>query len=444
MDRRLWLLVVCAALMGVVSLGGASASSRAVKAGVISPLASQVRDLGPAPAHFRLNVVVGLKLRHKARLDAFLAEASNPSSPNFQHFLTQRQFNARYGPTRSQQAAVERWLRSSGFRISRTFRNRLLVAASGDARAAQRAFGVSVHRVLFHGARKYAILSNPTIPTEITSFTSGVIGLDNLTELHPASAVGSACCHFSPADVRTFYDDQVGLDGTGQTITIVTAKAVKGSDLQEFDGQWGLPSPPQGSGQVCVQNGTSCTSSAGIETTADVEWAHAAAPGAVIKWYTVNSPGQAEFTAMMNQVVSDNPGHVVSMSWGACEPVNAPVIATWDDSLANGAAIGQTWLLVSGDRGSTGYCPKNGPTVMFPASSPYVVAVGGTTAVCRSGMTPQSPDCGGYGSESGWSGSGGGPSAVLAKPAWQSGCGVPDDGARDVPDISLLAAEPWY
>src|SRR5438105_325759 len=153
MNRRLWLLLLCAGLLGVVSLGGASASSRAMEAGVVSPLVAQVRDLGPAPGHFRLNLVVGLKLRRKARLDAFLADVSKPSSPTFQHFLTQRQFNARYGPTPAQEAAVKRWLRSSGFRISRTFGNRLLVAASGDARAAQRAFGVSADRVAVHGAR---------------------------------------------------------------------------------------------------------------------------------------------------------------------------------------------------------------------------------------------------------------------------------------------------
>jgi len=325
-------------------------------------------------------------------------------------------------------------------------RNRLLVVASGDARAVERAFDVSVHRVLFHGARKYAVLSKPTLPADIASFTSGVSGLDDLAELHPAAAVGSACCHFSPSDTRTFYDDQLGLDGSGQTIAIVTAKAVKDTDVQGFDAQWGLPPLPQGSGQVCVQNGTSCTSSAGVETTLDVEEAHGIAPGAVIKWYAVSSPSASNFTVAINRVVSDNPGHQVSMSWDLCEALQPDSVMATDDSIfANGAAIGQTWFIASGDRGSTGDCPKNGPTVEFPASSPHVVAVGGTTAVCSSGMTPQNPDCGGYGSESGWSGSGGGASAVFAKPSWQTGCGVPNDGARDVPDVALLgSSDPGY
>jgi kumamolisin len=61
-------------------------------------------------------------------------------------------------------------------------------------------------------------------------------------------------------------------------------------------------------------------------------------------------------------------------------------------------------------------------------------------------MVVESPACGGYGSETGWSGSGGGASAVLTKPGWQTGCNVPNDGARDVPDIALLAAprDPGY
>src|SRR2546428_9250093 len=188
MNRGLRLLLLCAPLLPVLSLGGVSASSRTVKAGVVSPLVVQVRDLGPVPAQFRLNLVVGLKLRHKAELDAWLADASNPSSRNFQHFLSQTEFNVRYGPTSDQEAAIERWLRVSGFSISRTFGNRLLVTASGDAQAAQRAFQVKVYRVLFHGGRKYAILSNPTLPTEIASFTSGIIGLGNLTHVHHAPA----------------------------------------------------------------------------------------------------------------------------------------------------------------------------------------------------------------------------------------------------------------
>jgi subtilase family serine protease len=446
MKRGLWLLLLCGGLLGFASLGGAAASSRPIVPGDVSPLVAQATDLGPAPPSLRLHVVVGLKLRHKARLDAFLADVSNPSSPRFRRFLNQKQFNARYGPTRAQERAVLGWLRSSGFRITQRFRNRLLVAAAGDARAAGRAFGVTVHRVRFHGAVRYSVLESPTSPARIASFTASISGLDNLGRFHPAGAVGSACCHFSPSDVRAFYDGGGALDGSGQTIAIVTAHGVKDADQQGFDAQWGLPAFPAGSAQICVSNGGgSCTGGPGFETTLDTEWSHATAPGAVIKWYTVNSPSFVNFTTMIGQVVADNLGHVVSMSWGTCESAfPSSLLGTMDDLLANAGAIGQTWFLASGDSGAFDCGSKSGPAVDYPGSTPRVTDVGGTEAVCSSGMTPLLPACGGYGSESAWSGSGGGASSLFSKPAWQTGCNVPGDGVRDVPDVALLGNQPRY
>jgi kumamolisin len=74
------------------------------------------------------------------------------------------------------------------------------------------------------------------------------------------------------------------------------------------------------------------------------------------------------------------------------------------------------------------------------------MGVGGTAAACSSGMIPGNLACGGYGAEIAWSGSGGGggQSAIFSKPGWQTGCNVPADGARDVPDVSLAADPNQY
>src|SRR5205823_747586 len=103
-------------------------------------------------------------------------------------------------------------------------------------------------------------------------------------------------------------------------------------------------------------------------------------------------------------------------------------------------AVGQSWFSASGDSGSND-CPAQvgRKGVDYPASSPYVMGVGGTTPTCPSGsFIPSNPVCSGYGSEAGWSGSGGGDSAYYAKPTWQTGCTVPT-GNRHVPDVSLEA-----
>src|SRR5262249_11304993 len=133
-----------------------------------------------------------------------------------------------------------------------------------------------------------------------------------------------------------------------------------------------------------------------------------------------------------------NPGHVVTTSWGGCEAMVATATQQTDDNIfANANAIGQSWVAASGDHGSLD-C-SNTLSVDNPANSPHVIGVGGTTATCNSGLTPNSPGCGGYGSETGWSGSGGGVSKLFSRPAFQSGCGVPSGATRLVPDVALEA-----
>jgi kumamolisin len=108
---------------------------------------------------------------------------------------------------------------------------------------------------------------------------------------------------------------------------------------------------------------------------------------------------------------------------------------TDDNIFANANAIGQSWFAASGDNGSRD-C-SNIVTVDNPANSPHVMGVGGTTPACSAGMTSSSPGCSGYGSETGWSGSGGGVSQVFARPAFQTGCNVPAGTQRLVPDVAL-------
>jgi kumamolisin len=107
-----------------------------------------------------------------------------------------------------------------------------------------------------------------------------------------------------------------------------------------------------------------------------------------------------------------------------------------DNIFANANAIGQSWFAASGDDGSRDCSGLL--TVDHPANSPHVMGVGGTTPACSGGMMASSPACAGYGSETGWSGSGGGISTLFVRPSFQTGCGVPGS-TRLVPDVSLEA-----
>src|SRR3989442_8229198 len=147
-----------------------------------------------------------------------------------------------------------------------------------------------------------------------------------------------------------------------------------------------------------------------IEIALDVEYAHGTAPAARILNYMSASTSLADFTTMYNRIVTDNPGHVVSTSWGACEVgVSAASQRTDDNIFANANAIGQSWFAASGDSGSRDCSNLLG--VDNPANSPHVMGVGGTTPACGGGLTSSSPACAGYGSRSAGGGSraGGGP-----------------------------------
>jgi subtilase family serine protease len=398
-------------------------------------------------------IVVSLDLRNRDALEAFLVALQDPGSPQYQHFLSQDEFNALYAPTPAEEESVVRHLRRHGFRITERYPNRLLVAAIGNVGDIESAFGVEVHDVTVRHRRHYMASREPSFPPDIAHAIVGVIGLDDLISMRshvrvpqqavaPSAVIGASCCHLSPNDLFTFYDSSAVLNGAGETIVIAGAFAWRDTDNTGFNSQWGLPQLPAGSGQVCTgaAGALGCRFSLqnSIEIALDAEYAHGTAPQARILNYMSASTSLADFTRMYNRIVIDNPGHVVSTSWGACEAaVSVATQQTDDNIVANANAIGQSWLAASGDNGSRDCNAR--ATVDNPANSPHVIGVGGTTPRCSAGLTATSPGCAGYGSESGWSGSGGGVSQLFSRPAFQSGCGVPAGTQRLVPDVALEA-----
>ncbi len=445
--RSLALLVLTAAVAATTALAAPGKSHS------LSPHLKDAVDLGRAPASERHRVVVSLDVRDREGLEAFLADVQDPSSPRYRQFLGQAEFDALYAPTEAQEQAVVDHLRGAGLRVTERFPNRLLVGAAGSVAALERAFGVEIHSVQRAGKRHYAALDEPSLPAEMASYVVGVIGLDDLSARHPhvgsvepaaapRAALGSNCCHLSPNDVFAFYDNTAAVSGAGETIVIAGAYAWRDTDNAAFNSQWGLPQLPVGSAQVCTGPSTSSgckfSSQNSIEIALDVEYAHGTAPAARVLNYMSASTSTADFTTMYNRIVTDNPGHVVSTSWGACEVAFSAASQQTDDNIfANANAIGQSWFAASGDSGSRDCSGLLG--VDNPANSPHVIGVGGTRPACSSGLTSSSPACGGYGSESAWSGSGGGVSQVFARPSFQKGCGVPAGTRRLVPDVALEA-----
>ncbi|HYS29068.1 MAG TPA: S53 family peptidase [Candidatus Limnocylindria bacterium] len=253
--------------------------------------------------------------------------------------------------------------------------------------------------------------------------------------IHVAQAATKGPVGYSPAQIRHAYGfDQLAADGSGQVIGIVDASddPTVASDLQTFIGQFGLRAL---SG---LPGSPTCTVAAGphpcfeklvaygnprvdpvwaLEISLDVEWAHAIAPGADI--LLVESP-HTTLSSMLRGVDTAVAGgaRVVSMSWGTAEFTGE----TRDDP--HFAVPGVVFVASSGDAGAG---------VMYPAASPRVLGVGGTTLPLDATGNLLAP-------ETAWIGSSGGISAVEAEPGYQSAYPIPPtSGRRGVPDVSYDA-----
>jgi subtilase family serine protease len=216
---------------------------------------------------------------------------------------------------------------------------------------------------------------------------------------------------YSPQEMRTAYGMNglidSGLVGAGETIVIIDSygSPTIAADLTAFDQGFGIPDPP--SFKVLAPLGTVPWNPTlypdqpgwAAETTLDVEWAHALAPGAAIVLMT--SPvdetegvqGMPEFLALEKYALDHHLGRIISQSWGATEntlfrdtagPQGPRVIADFEAFYRRAAREHVTVLAAAGDDGSSnvetdGVTFYPFPTVGYPASSPFVTAIGGTT-----------------------------------------------------------------
>jgi subtilase family serine protease len=230
---------------------------------------------------------------------------------------------------------------------------------------------------------------------------------------------------YAPGQIRTAYRVNSlpnQFQGAGETIAIVDAysdpKIV--SDLATADAYAGIPAPP--SFTIINQNGATSplprgNTSWGVEISLDVEWAHSIAPAANLLLVEANSSSLADLLKAVDTAANYTGVAAVSMSWGSSEFSNE---SSYDSNFTTpGGHTGVTFVASSGDSGGV---------VEWPAASPNVLSVGGTTLSLNSDNT--------WKSETAWSGSGGGVSRYESSPSYQSGMGY---SKRATPDVSYDA-----
>jgi hypothetical protein len=310
--------------------------------------------------------------------------------------------------------------------------------------------------------------------------TGKVTPLYSFPECAPAFCYG-----VGPADFATIYNTAPLLsgtpkiDGTGQTIAVVGESDINVQDVIAFRTIFGLPQNFSSSNIILNGPDPGFNGSEG-ESDLDVQWSGAVAPGATIDFVT-SEPTETTSGVVLSAIyiVQNNLAGAMSESFGACEQhigtLNQFHNSLWEQAAAQGITV----MVSAGDGGSAGcdnfdttQMASQGLAVSGYASTPFNVAVGGTDfdqlnnwgqywSTTNTSMTeasalsyipeiPWNDSCGQLGingcGASAPQGSlnivagSGGVSTIYAKPSWQSGTGVPLDGKRDVPDVSLFAS----
>jgi subtilase family serine protease len=262
---------------------------------------------------------------------------------------------------------------------------------------------------------------------------------------------------YDPAQIRQAYNVPAAYDGSGQTIILVDAYGdpTIEADLAQFDTFFNLPAPPSFtvySGSATQTAGPHDAASWAHETALDVEWAHAIAPKANLVLIEAPSASGNAVAAVMQQIVPNYPGAIVSMSFGIEESAisgngNNTHIAQMHRNFVNFAALGDTLVASDGDFGASNGTGVNSP--QYPASDPLVLSVGGTMGLPSPlGLCPPTDllDHCSYGGEQVWNephsvatpvATGGAPSLIWPTPSYQAGLGL---STRGVPDVAYNAA----
>jgi subtilase family serine protease len=483
-------------------LGGvADAGSRSALAGTRPSWASSSALLGHADPTQTVSFRLYLGWRNADSAVALAKAVSDPRSPSYRQFLTPAAFRQRFAPTAAQVASVQQWLRTSGFKVAYTPANNHFVAAEGTVAQVEAAFSTKLNIYKVGGMKLRAPASNLSVPSSIAGMLSGAIGIDQsyafvhtntrvdknapppggfrnapplsaywaqlsspyaypagFTDVASPSTASWTVRGYTPAQIKGAYGISGAYDGAGQTVAIIDAYASPTilADVNQWSTNRGLPTMSAGQFTQVVPPGIFLRPENPVqdpqgwsgEETLDVEAVHGMATAAKIVY--VGAPNNyRDLDAAMNFVVDRHLAQIVTNSYGfATELLPPGFVIQQEQTFIQAAIEGIGVYFASGDNGDEssrfGFA-----TTDWPASSPWVTSVGGTSLGVSQANTRALET--GWGTSSykcdtstlvctrlGWLyGAGGGVSQLFARPSYQTAAGLTTSG-RAVPDVAAL------
>lgn len=389
--------------------------------GSVHPLATPAADQGAAPDSLQLGRTILVLKRssvQQAALDKLTNAQQNAASPQYHKWLTPEQFGAQFGVAPQDIQTISQWLESHGFEVEPQMAGHSLIAFSGTNAQLRAAFHTEMHSYKIKSGTYYANANDPQIPAAIAPIVVGFASLNNfpIKPLHSQPqmvqhttagwklAAGNSAVHpeftttdqgqllylLAPYDLATIYNIlplwNAGIDGTGETIAIVSVSDINPADVDSFRATFGLPAKKLNIIHYGPDPGLVTANNDEAEADLDVEWSGAVAKNATIDLVvSANTPTSGGITGAAAYILNNNLASIMSVSYGECElhlgtAGNQYFNQLWEQAAAQGITV----MVATGDAGSD-VCDEDvlsvsetGLSVSGYSSTPYNVAVGGT------------------------------------------------------------------
>lgn len=404
-----------------VAAGSARAAQPEVRIGSAPVLPAGTRLVAGTAAVRTIGITVALAPRDPVALTSYASAVSNPNSPDYRHYLTPREFRARFAAARSTVLRVQAELRAHGLHPGAVTANGLAIHIRASGAAIEHAFALTLVPVrLANGRDAFYNSRAPAVDASVAPDIQAIIGLSSVAEMRrldlthaatnrgprthsghvvtggpqpclKASEVAPGQGAYTADQIATAYgfSSVYGTGDLGQGVTIGVYELEPNSltDVAAYQKCYGTDTTVS---YVKIDGGAGKGIGQG-EAALDIEQLIGLAPKAKLIVYqgpnnNSDNPGTGPYDTLLAMINRDQV-QVISNSWGECETLEGSTDAHAENTLFQEAAIqGQTFATAAGDSGSTdcwqpppGGNTNNSLSVDDPASQPFVTAVGGTS-----------------------------------------------------------------
>jgi YVTN family beta-propeller protein len=364
--------------------------------GELTPVPVGDKLIGPALPSRTMSLEVTLQPRDPSALAAEVKAVSDPTSPQYRHFITPAEFAHSYGPTAATIARVTTALEGEGLTVGPISGTGLYLPVRGTVARMESAFVTPLLSYkLPTGKVGLYNSAEPSVPSSVAPDIEGVIGLNTLDVARPVGPVtprgsqAKATAHASPslapnqptpgascsssfttlessdgalsadelAQAYSFGGLYTNQDyGAGSTIALVELDGAgySPSDISTFATCYGITLGGSQVSEVLSDGNTGATGDGTVEAELDIETALSLAPDANIKVYESDNVYDA-----FSNIVSDDAAKIVSDSWASCEQQIGSTLQQEENTLLDEASLdGQTVFSAAGDSGAQG-CNAN-------------------------------------------------------------------------------------